>query len=367
MCKKEGAVITTDIPFPIMKRFKRGTVIPAMPLALNEHRKLDERRQRGLIRYYLDAGSGGIAVGVHSTQFEIRDPEIGLYEPVLELCGEEIDRWAQKKSYKVIKIVGVSGKTKQAVEEAEKAEHYGYHACLVSLGAFKEESPAEMVKHCAEIASGMPIIGFYLQPSVGGRILPIDFWRDFAAIGNVIGIKIAPFNRYQTMDVVRAVAEAGTEGAITLYTGNDDTIVTDLLTRFRIRRSGSDVTIRLKGGLLGHWGFWTKKAVELLEQIHAIVENERSIPMSLLSTAAEITDVNSAVFDPAHQFAGCIPGIHEMLRRQGLLEGRWCLNPDETLSEGQMDEIERVNRSYPHLNDFDFVRQHIHEWMEEKE
>ncbi len=360
-------MIATDIPFPIMKRFKRGTVIPAMPLALNAQRKLDERRQRALIRYYLDAGSGGIAVGVHSTQFEIRDPEIGLYEPILKLCSAEIDGWTEKKSYNVIKIAGVSGKTEQALQEAAMAGQNGYHACLISLSAFKDESIGEMVTHCREIAEVMPVIGFYLQPSVGGRILPYEFWYAFAKIDNVIGIKIAPFNRYQTIDVVRAVAEAGGDSNITLYTGNDDTIVSDLLTRFRIRRSGSDVTIRMKGGLLGHWGFWTKRAVELLEQIHAIVENERAIPLSLLATAAEITDVNGAVFDPAHTFAGCIPGIHEMLRRQGLLEGRWCLNENETLSPGQMEEIERVHRSYPHLNDYEFVRQHIHEWLEDIE
>jgi dihydrodipicolinate synthase/N-acetylneuraminate lyase len=323
------------------ERLREGVVIPAHPLALTAERKLDERRQRALTRYYLAAGAGGVAVGVHTTQFEIRD--CGLLAPVLELAMEELRRAES------IRIAGIVGKTAQAVKEAELAARLGYHAGLLSLGAMASASVSELLEHARAVASAIPLFGFYLQPAVGGRVLPYEFWRAFAEIENVVAIKIAPFNRYQTIDVIRAVAESGRD--IALYTGNDDNILLDLLTPYRF----GETTLRIVGGLLGHWAVWTRRAVELLEQRCNLNDS--------LTLAIEITDSNAAFFDAANGFRGCIAGIHEVLRRQGLLAGRWCLNPSEDLSPGQMEEIDRVYRAYPRLNDDVFVRQHIDEWM----
>jgi dihydrodipicolinate synthase/N-acetylneuraminate lyase len=323
------------------ERLCEGAVIPAHPLALTAERKLDERRQRALTRYYLAAGAGGVAVGVHTTQFEIRD--CGLLAPVLELAMEELRRAES------IRIAGIVGRTAQAVKEAELAAGLGYHAGLLSLGAMASASVPELLEHSRAVASVIPLFGFYLQPAVGGRVLPYEFWRAFAEIENVVAIKIAPFNRYQTIDVIRAVAESGRE--IALYTGNDDNILLDLLTPYRF----GDTGLRIVGGLLGHWAVWTRRAVELLEQRCRLNDS--------LTLATEITDSNAAFFDAANGFRGCIAGIHEVLRRQGLLAGRWCLNPSEDLSAGQMEEIERVYRAYPHLNDDGFVQQHIDEWL----
>jgi dihydrodipicolinate synthase/N-acetylneuraminate lyase len=323
------------------ERLREGVVIPAHPLALTAERKLDERRQRALTRYYLAAGAGGVAVGVHTTQFEIRDH--GLLAPVLELAMEELRRAES------IRIAGIVGKTALAVKEAELAARLGYHAGLLSLGAMAAASVPELLEHARAVASVIPLFGFYLQPAVGGRVLPYEFWRAFAEIENVVAIKIAPFNRYQTIDVIRAVAESGKE--IALYTGNDDNILLDLLTPYRFGQT----TLRIVGGLLGHWAVWTRCAVELLEQRRRLNDS--------LTLAIEITDSNAAFFDAANGFRGCIAGIHEVLRRQGLLAGRWCLNPREELSPGQMEEIDRVYRAYPHLNDDDFVRQRLDEWL----
>jgi len=329
-------------------RLRRGVVIPAHPLALNAGRKLDERRQRALTRYYLAAGAGGVAVGVHTTQFEIRDPRVGLYEPVLSLAIEEM------RSSDAVRIAGIVGPTAQAVKEAGFAAGCGYHAGLLSLAALRDASVPQLVEHVRAVASIIPVFGFYLQPAVGGRILPYAFWREFAAIDNVVAIKMAPFNRYQTLDVVRAVAESGRADDIALYTGNDDNIVADLLTPFAF----AGRTVRIVGGLLGHWAVWTRRAVELLERIH----REPDCP-GWLARGVEVTDSNAAFFDTANQFAGCIAGLHEVLRRQGLLEGRWCLNPSEDLSPGQLEEIDRVYRAYPHLNDDDFVRENLDRWL----
>ncbi|HXK61605.1 MAG TPA: dihydrodipicolinate synthase family protein [Acidobacteriota bacterium] len=353
-----------EISTEILRTIRKGTVIPAHPLALTADRKLDARHQRALTRYYIDAGAGGIAVGVHSTQFEIRDPQIGLFEPVLRLASQTIDDWCRRRGRPVLKIAGVCGKTEQALREAQFARDAGYHACLVSLGALSNESLPALVTHCRQVASVMPVIGFYLQPSVGGRILPYRFWREFAEIPNVLAIKIAPFNRYQTLDVVRAVCDAGRESEIALYTGNDDNILVDLLTEYHIQTLQGERKARIVGGLLGHWAVWTRKAVEQLESVHSLVSCGTPIPPSMLTLAAQITDANAAFFDPSHNFAGCIPGIHEVLRRQGLMEGTWCLNPAETLSPGQAEEIDRVYASYPQLNDDDFVRAHLQEWLE---
>jgi dihydrodipicolinate synthase/N-acetylneuraminate lyase len=336
----------------VREQLKKGLVIPAHPLALTAERKLDERRQRALTRYYLAAGSGGIAVGVHTTQFEIRRPEFDLLRPVLELAAEEA------RGREVIKIAGVCGGRKQAVAEAELAESLGYDACLLSLAALKTASNAELLDHSRAIASTIPVVGFYLQPAVGGRVLPYEFWREFAKIPEVVAIKMAPFNRYQTVEVVRAIIDSGRADEIALYTGNDDNIVVDLLTEFNFggRRA------RIVGGLLGHWAVWTRGAVTLLDGIH---ENRTAISSELLTTAQQVTDMNAAIFDPAHQFRGCIPGIHEILRRQGLLAGRWCLDPHEVLSQGQSEEIDRVLSSYPHLcaADDQLIREHLDEWL----
>jgi dihydrodipicolinate synthase/N-acetylneuraminate lyase len=327
-------------------RLRRGLIIPAHPLALTADRKLDERRQRALTRYYGAAGAGGVAVGVHTTQFAIR--ERGLLRPVLELAAAEAKG--------LVRIAGVCGSTKQAVGEATLARELGYDAGLVSLSALKDAKEDELVAHCRAVAGVLPVFGFYLQPSVGGRVLPIGFWRRFAQIPEVVGIKMAPFNRYQTLDVVRAVAEAGRAGDIALYTGNDDNIVVDLLTEFDVGGARQ----RIAGGLLGHWAVWTRRAVELLDEVRALRD---AVPPSLLTRAAQVTDSNAAFFDAANGFAGCIAGLHEVLRRQGLLPGIWCLDPQERLSPGQAAEIDRVYRAYPDLNDDEFVKSHIAEWL----
>ncbi len=346
------------LPEKIYQKLKKGVVIPAHPLALNANRKMDERRQRALTRYYLDAGAGGLAVAVHTTQFEIRQPEIGLLEPVLTLASEEIDNFSKQKKREIIKIAGVVGRTKQAVKEAQLAADLGYHAVLVSLAALQEENNEQLIAHCRAVAEVIPLVGFYLQTAVGGRKLDVDFWRSFAQIENVVAIKIAPFNRYHTIDVLRGVAESGRADEIALYTGNDDNIVADLLTRYRIPTAQGFVEKRIVGGLLGHWAVWTKKAVELLSRIH---QNDDAC--ELLTLGVQVTDSNAAFFDAANNFTGCIVGIHEVLRRQGLLEGVWTLNPAEILTPQQKAEIDRVYAAYPHLNDDDFVKENLDRWL----
>lgn len=346
-----------QLPAEVLAILRRGTVIPAHPLALDARRRLDVRRQRALARYYLDAGSGGLAVGVHATQFAIR--EAGLYEPVLRIAIEEASGWAQRP---LVMIAGLSGRTAQARAEAALARGLGYSAGLLSLAPMRAAGLDELIEHCAAVAREIPLVGFYLQQAVGGPELPFEFWRRFAAIDNVVAIKIAPFNRYRTLDVLRGVLEARAEERITLYTGNDDHIVLDLATPFRLRRDGHDVTLRIKGGLLGHWSVWTKRAVEQLARIHDAVEAGR-VDAGLIALDARVTDANGAFFDVAHDFAGCIPGCHEVLRRQGLLEGIWCLDPNETLSPGQAAEIDRVHAAYPELNDDDFVRANVERWL----
>lgn len=339
------------------------TVIPACPLALTAERRLDERRQRALVRYYLDAGATGLAVGVHTTQFAIRDPKIGLFRPVLDLVAAEIDRRERDGARPVIRIAGVCGPTAQALAEAELARKCGYHAGLLSLGALKIAADSELLDHCRRVAELLPVVGFYLQPAVGGRVLPYSFWRQFVEIGNVVAIKIAPFNRYQTLDVVRAVAEAGRDD-IALWTGNDDNIVMDLLTPYRFQTTArGPVERRITGGLLGQWAVWTKRAVELVQECHRLTAGGAAIPAEMLRRNVELTDANAAVFDAANGFAGCIAGIHEILRRQGLLEGIWCLDPAETLGPGQAAEIDRVCRAYPHLTDDEFIRANRDRWL----
>jgi hypothetical protein len=339
----------------IREALHQGVVIPACPLALTSQRKLDERRQRALCRYYSAAGAGGLAVAVHTTQFAIRDPKIGLFEPVLALAAEEMNRLHRP----FVRVAGVCGATDQALREAALLHKLGYHAALLSLAALRDADDRKLIDHCRAVAEVIPIVGFYLQPAVGGRVLPYSFWRRFLEIRNVVAIKIAPFNRYQTLDVVRAVAESGRDD-VALYTGNDDNIVMDLLTPFRF---GDSKELRIVGGLLGHWAVWTRQAVELLETCHRAVRRGGAVPPDLLRRAIEVTDSNAAFFDAANGFAGCIAGLHEVLRRQGLLEGIWCLDSHETLSPGQATEIDRVYRAYPHLNDDAFVAEHRDEWL----
>lgn len=338
-----------------------GQVIPAHPLALDKDGKFSERHQRALTRYYLAAGVGGVAVGVHSTQFEIRRPEHGLFRPVLELASQTIDEELRRAPRPFAKIAGVCGRTPQALAEAALARELGYEAGLLSLAIFREETETDILDHCHRIAEVVPLIGFYLQPAVGGRVLPYSFWRRFAEIPNVLAIKIAPFNRYQTIDVVRAVAEAG-RNDVALYTGNDDTIVSDLLSRFSFECNGRKVIRRIVGGLLGHWGVWTRSAVALFEQIKK-ERDSTTVDRQWFEKAVAVTDMNAALFDPANGFKGCIPGILEVLRRQELIPSNRCLNPHEVLSPGQADELTRVSRAYPGLVDDEFVAAYRDSWL----
>lgn len=338
----------------IKNLIKDGTVIPAHPLALNAHRKLDEVRQRLLTRYYMASGAGGVAVGVHSTQFEIRDEDVQLLEPVLRLAKEEVGQAGLDRPF--VMVAGIVGPTDQAVREAELAAGLGYDFGLLSMGGLQEYTHDELIRRAEKVGEILPIFGFYLQPAVGGQLLPFEFWRDFAEIPQVQAIKMAPFNRYQTIDVVRAVIHSSRWKDIALYTGNDDNIIADLLTDYVFDVDGEVRRKHIVGGLLGHWAVWTRKAVQLLEEIKQIRMAGGDIPAAMLTRNIEVTDANGVVFDVANNFHGCIPGIHEVLRRQGLLEGTWCLNPDENLSPGQSEELDRIHRAYPDMHDDDFVR-----------
>lgn len=346
-----------DLPQQIIDVIRRGAVIPAHPLALTAERLLDETRQRALTRYYLDAGAGGLAVGVHTTQFAIR--EAGLYERVLATAHQTAESWGFVPS---VMIAGLAGHTAQAAKEADVAVGLGYHCGLLSLAALKGASEEEILDHCRAVADRIPLFGFYMQTAVGGIVLSSDFWRRFAEIQNVIGVKIAPFNRYRTLDVVKGIVAARAENRITLYTGNDDHIVLDLITPFAVKRGGEEVVMRIKGGLLGHWSVWTRQAAELLKRCHEAVDSGR-IDADLLALDTKVTDCNSAVFDVANNFHGVIAGCHEVLRRQGLLAGIWCLDPDEILGPGQAQEIDRVSRDYPELTDDAFVAAHLDRWL----
>ena len=349
-----------DLPKNILSILHKGAVIPALPLALNQYRKLDERRQRALLRYYVDAGAGGIAIGVHSTQFAIREIP-GFYEKLLTLASQTVTEWAARDTRVLVKIAGICGDREQALAEASMARLAGYDAGLLSLTALTGRPIPELLDHARAISAVMPIVGFYLQPAVGGMDLPYEFWRDFSRIEEVWGIKIAPFDRYATLAVLRGVADSGRADGIALYTGNDDTIVSDLITRFRIGCADGVRSMRIVGGLLGHWGVWTKAAVDLLERCHRIAE-DGAPSAEILTLAAQVTDMNGAIFDAAHGYAGCLPGVHEVLRRQGIFQSIVCLNPDETMSDGQEDEITRVCRAYPHLTDDRFVEERLELW-----
>ncbi|MGI8497834.1 MAG: dihydrodipicolinate synthase family protein [Gemmatimonadaceae bacterium] len=328
-----------------------GQVIPAHPLALDERRRLDEPHQRALTRYYLASGAGGVAVGVHTTQFAIR--EHWMYEPVLKLASEIVDSDLVRCPRPFVKVAGIVGQTRHAIREARIALDAGYDTGLLSLAAWRGESEDAVLEHCRAFAEAIPLFGFYLQPAVGGRVLSYEFWRAFSEIPQLVAIKIAPFDRYQTLEVTRAVADAG-RSDVALYTGNDDHIIGDLLER----QPGSAIV----GGLLGQWAMWTSKAVALVERLRGRAPSDAGL-RELLAEAPSLTDANGAIFDAANGFAGCIPGIHEVLRRQGLVDGIWCLDPNETLSPGQLEEIDRVLDAYPFLQDDDFVAQHLDEWL----
>ncbi|MEK6479523.1 dihydrodipicolinate synthase family protein [Catalinimonas sp. 4WD22] len=345
----------------IKKLLLEGTVIPAHPLALNGQRNMDECRQRALTRYYIDSGAGGIAVGVHTTQFEIREKEFKLFQPVLSLASEEVQNANLNRPF--IKVAGIVGPTDQALKEAEIAVNFGYDLGLVSNGGLAGLSEAELIKRTEKIAELIPVFGFYLQPAVGGKVFSFEFWKDFAQIPNVQAIKMAPFNRYQTLDVVRAVCHASRYQDIALYTGNDDNIVADLLTTYRFNIDGKMREKAIVGGLLGHWAVWTRSAVKLLEEIKNVKKSGNSVPCDLLTKGIAVTDSNAAFFDSANHYKGCIAGIHEVLRRQGLLEGTWCLNPEECMSDGQSEEISRVYHDYPELNDDEFVIKNLEKWL----
>ena len=343
--------------FDVRAHLLAGHVIPAMPLALTRTRRWDERHQRALVRYYIDAGVGGLAVGVHATQFAIREPQFGLFEPVLALAAETARAWLGPAGRSFALIAGLCGRTDQALREAAVAARHGYHAGLLSLGAWPRDSDAAVLRHCRRVAREFPLIGFYLQPAVGGRVFSYRFWREFAEIPEVVAVKIAPFNRYRTLDVVRAVCDAGRDD-LALYTGNDDHIIADLLTPF----SFGGRTRHIAGGLLGQWGVWTERAVALWRELRSARPAARSAAGWLERNAA-LTDANAAIFDAAHGFAGCLPGVHEVLRRQGLFATNACLDPNERLSPGQAAEITRVTRAYPWLVDDAFVQKNLSRWL----
>lgn len=345
---------------------KQGTVIPATPLALDKDRHLDEKGMRLLMNYYLACGVGGIATAVHTTQFEIRDKGINLFEPVLRIVADAVDRFEQREHKVIVRVAGVCGPTEQAVSEAKLAKQYGYDAVLLSPGGLNRESEEYLIARTKAVSAVMPVIGFYLQTAVGGRAFTYHYWEEICAIHNVVAIKCASFQRYQTLDVVRAAALSPRADEITLYTGNDDNIVIDLLTNYHIRNGETEIVKGFDGGLLGHWSVWTKKAVELFHVIKSAKE-KADIPAALLTRAAEVTDANSAFFDTAHNFAGCIAGLHEILHRQGLMQNIGCLNPKETLSPGQAAELDRVSAAYPHLSDDVFIRENTEKWRSDCE
>ncbi len=345
-----------------LQKLKVGIVIPATPLALDDNRCFDEKGQRLLMNYYLNCGVGGIATAVHTTQFEIRKPEVNLFEPILKIVSDEIDKFEKANNTVIVKVAGVCGPIEQAVKEAELAKQYGFDAVLLSPGGLNDMSEDYMVERTKAVAEIMPVIGFYLQTACGGRQFTYNYWERVCAVDNVVAIKCASFNRYTTLDVVRAAALSKRCDDITLYTGNDDNIVIDLITKYHFQKDGKTVEKGFEGGLLGHWSVWTKKAVEMFDKLK-VEKNKDSISQEILTLAAEVTDTNSAFFDTAHNFSGCIAGLHEILRRQGLMKNIYCLNPDETLSEGQLEELNRIQEMYPHLNDDAFIEENIAKWQ----
>jgi dihydrodipicolinate synthase/N-acetylneuraminate lyase len=348
----------------IIDKLRAGCVIPAHPLALQRDNDIDEPHQKALTRYYLASGAGGLAVGVHTTQFAIHDAKIGLYQPVLELAGETARQYVESgKCGEPVMIAGIVGHTEQAVKEAQLARDLGYHLGLLSLTALKGKSTDVLIDHARQVAQIIPIMGFYLQTAISEMVLPIEFWKEFVEIPNVLAIKISPFNRYQTLDVLEAVAHSGRADEIALYTGNDDNIIIDLLTQYEFNVNGKPITVQIVGGLLGQWACWTKRAVEHFTQVKEIRQAKMQVPHEMLTLASQLTLANRAIFDAENHFAGCIPGISYVLKRQGLLEQIRTLGPEEQLSPGQAAKIDAVIRDYPHLTDDDFVKGNIHKWL----
>lgn len=348
-----------------VEALRRGLFIPAHPLVLTRDRRIDERRQAALTRYYISSGAGGIAIGVHTTQFKVHDPKLGMYEPLLRLTAEVIEECERRTGRFIVRIAGIAGPTEQAVREARLAANLGYHAGMVELSSLRGAGEDRVLEHIKAVAREIPVFGFYMQVAIGGVPLGYRFWRRlFEEVENVVGVKVAPFNRYFTLDVMRALVDSGREGEVALYTGNDDHIILDLLSECRFRRGSEYVPVRIVGGLLGHWAFWTARSVQIFETVRGIVERGEAAPPELLALANQITDANAAVFDAANAFRGVIPGIHEVLRRSGLVEEVVLLDPSEGLSPGQLEEIDRVYRDYPHLRDDEFVRAHLEQWLE---
>ena len=346
-----------------LQKLAKGTVIPATPLALTQERKFDEKRERMLMRYYMDAGVGGIASCVHTTQFQVRDPKIGLFRPILEVVSDEVEKFEKRTGKVLVKVAGVCGKIDQAVKEAELAKELGYDAVLLSPGGLADYDEDMMIKRTEEVAKIMPVIGFYLQNSVGGKRFSYNYWQRLCEIDNVVAVKSAPFNRYQTLDVVRAAATSSRRDEIALYTGNDDNIVIDLLTKYKFEENGVTYEKQFVGGLLGHWSVWAKKVVEMFEMLKKEAAKD-SISADMLVLANQVTDANAAFFDTANNFAGCIAGLHYVLKKQGIFENIFCLDENETLSPGQAEEIERVYRMYPHLNDDEFIKENLCKWAD---
>ena len=337
-----------------LELFASGTVIPAHPLALTAGRKLDERRQKAVGRYYAAAGAGGMAVGVHTTQFPIHDN--GMLQPVLEIAIEA----AREVSRPLAMVAGVQGDVAQAVREATLARDLGYSLVLLRPAPGSDD---EMLARAKAVGEVLPVIGFYLQPAVGGRMLSRDFWRRFAGLDNVAGIKVAPFDRYRTLDVLNGVAQSGRADRVALYTGNDNNILGDLLSPYVLETGSGTTELRFVGGLLGQFAAWTKRAVELLALVKRATGGDNNALRELMVFDGQLTDANAALFDVANNFHGCIAGINEILARQGLLGGRWCLDPHEDLSPGQAAEIDRVCAAYPHLTDDAFVAEHRDRWL----
>ncbi|PTQ57355.1 MAG: 4-hydroxy-tetrahydrodipicolinate synthase [Candidatus Carbobacillus altaicus] len=340
-------------------RLLDGLVIPAHPLLLTEGRALDERRQRALARYYLAAGAGGLAVGVHTTQFALHDdPE--MYARVLTIAKEVVAR----ERPEALLIAGVSGSLAQAVREAELARRLGYDLALVIPNGVPNCDPERHLMRLKAVGEVIPLFGFYLQPAVGGCSFGFDYWREVAAIPNVYAIKVAAFNRYFTLDVVRAVGLSERYREIALYTGNDDNIIVDLLTPYPVKRETETVVLHFVGGLLGQWAVWTKTAVRMLDKIKK-ARSSGQIPLGWLKRNAELTEINGALFDVHHAFRGSIAGIHEALRRDGLADGLWFLDPEEGLSPGQAEAIERIYLTYPEWRDDAFIRDHLKRWLDD--
>jgi hypothetical protein len=348
----------------IFNQLREGCVIPAHPLALTPEKRLDERCQRALTRYYLAAGAGGLAVGVHTTQFAIHDPKVGLYQPVLELAVGTAQQFAlSNKLDPPILVAGLVGDTAQAVREARLAARLGYDVGLLSLTALRGRSVEDMIAHARQVADVIPVMGFYLQSTISGMVLPREFWRRLVEIPNVRAVKIAPFNRYQTLDVLQAVAESARQDEIALYTGNDDNIIIDLVTPHAFRTTRGEVSLRMAGGLLGQWACWTKRAVETLEVIKEIRRTGRPLPQELLTLAGQLTLANQAIFDAENNFAGCIPGISHILHKQGLMRYIGTLDPADRLSPGQAEQIDAIMLAYSHLTDDEFVQAHLDDWL----